>query len=332
MANPRWIVFTSLTFVFALNCLGQARLPSLPNDSSWTVSDSQLREQPWERFAAPPLADEVPGDSTRSGPPADLARLLRPRVQAAIHWAAPVDSIGILAGDVSVKVPSYPLFGPPPPMITGGYRGMQISAPAAADLPDELHQFSVGMGWMRPINERWLARFMLNGAFASDLQNTSRQAWQIRGGGFGIYRPNERWSFALGAIATGRDDLPVLPAVGAIWQPTPRWKVDLTFPRPQISWMLVDSSPWQHWMYLGSGLDGGTWAVERRVGPDRITYRQWRLVLGWQLKSASSAKSFGLGPGMNAELGYLFGREFQFGAAPDLSLGNTLLLSTGFRY
>jgi len=188
---------------------------------------------------------------------------------------------------------------------------------------------------MRRINERWMLRFMLGGAFATDLYNTGGDAWRMRGGGFAMYRPNERWSFAVGAMATGRRDIPVLPAVGLIWQPTPALTVNLMMPRPRISWLLIERRNRQHWVYVGGAIDGGDWAYERANGVgDRLEYREWRLVLGWESMPPKPPGAFmSTGTTINAEVGYVFGREFEFkSATPDISIGNAVLLRAGVRF
>ena len=175
---------------------------------------------------------------------------------------------------------------------------------------------------------------MISGAFASDLNNTS-DAWQIRGGGFAIYRPNNQWSFAFGAIATGRDDIPVIPAIGAIWEPSREIRVDLMLPNPKIAFLLVESDTRQHWGYLGGGFSGGTWAYERASGlGDRLTYREWNLLVGWESMRPRPPGTFRpIGTTFSAELGYVLGRKFEFeSAAADISVDDALFVRTTLKF
>jgi hypothetical protein len=295
-------------------------------------TDRYLREQSGRD--GEPLAPAEPS-STGFEPPLDLKTLLTPRFAMSAEWEPVVEGIGIQAYDVSMQVPTYPIFGPPPPLITSGYSFTQLDAPDTLDLPSSLHEFSLGLAWMRPINERWLARFTLSSAFASDLANTGSDAWQLRGGGFGIYRPNEQWSFALGAMATGRDDIPVFPAVGAIWEPSPWLKVNLMMPNPRVSWLWGELGRHQSWAYFGGGIGGGTWAYDRDTRrADRLNYREWRLVVGWELTPPQPPGTFRpTGPTFNAEVGYILGRRFEFdSAAPDISIDDALLLRTAISF
>jgi hypothetical protein len=251
------------------------------------------------------------------------------------EWEPEVDGLTIAAYDLSVQMPVYPIFGPPPPFITTGYSFTQVDAPAALGLPSSLHECSLGLAWMRRLNEKWLARIMFSGAFASDLENTSSDAWQVRAGGFAIYRPNERWSFAIGALATGRDDIPVIPALGAIWEPSPRLKFNLTMPNPRVSLLLADGGKRQQWGYIGGGISGGTWAYDRTGGlGNRLSYREWRLVLGWESTTPQPLGTFRPnGSRFNVEVGYVFGRKFEFDSAlPDISIGDALLLRSGVSF
>jgi hypothetical protein len=267
--------------------------------------------------------------------PVDFKSLLMPRFDFSAEREPRADGFAISSYDFSVQMPIYPIYGPPPPFIMAGYTFTQIDAPATIDLPQDLHEFSIGMAWMRKINDNWMARLTLNGVFASDLNNNSSDAWQVRAGGFAIYRPNKQWSFAFGALATGRDDIPVIPAIGAIWEPSPELRVNLMLPNPKIAFLLADSGTRQHWGYFGGGISGGTWAFDRSSGlSDRLSYHEWRLVLGWESRSPQLPGTFRpIGTTFNVEAGYVFGREFEFdSASPDISIDDALLLRMGIKF
>lgn len=307
----------------------------LPTDRSIRVEDGLPLES-----VVPPAVESFATDfdeppSLEREQPLDLKALMKPRFDSSAEWEPKVNGVGISSYDLSMKLPVYPIFGPPPPFINLGYSFTQIDAPAALDLPESLNEFSFGMSWMRRINDRWMARYMLNGAFASDMHNTSSTAWQIRGGVFAMYQPNDTWDFALGAIATGQSDVPVLPVLGAIWQPNSSLKIDLMLPSPRISLLLSETEKRQHWAYVGGGFSGGTWAYRRDNGQgDRLNYREWRFVLGWESTPPKKPGTFGsTGTTLNAEIGYVFGRKFEFdNNVPDMKIDNTLLLRSGIRF
>ncbi|MFT5304435.1 MAG: hypothetical protein ACI814_005263, partial [Mariniblastus sp.] len=166
-----------------------ANWASLPTDRSLRldgVDALQGHPSPTQDWSEPNVSSDRP---------MDFKSLLMPRFDLSAEWEPQADGFAISSYDFSVQKPVYPIYGPPPPFIVAGYTFTQIDAPATIDLPQELHEFSFGMAWMRKINDNWMARFTLNGVFASDLNNNSSDAWQVRAGGFAIYRPNEQWSF-----------------------------------------------------------------------------------------------------------------------------------------
>jgi hypothetical protein len=189
---------------------------------------------------------------------------------------------------------------------------------------------------MRPINQRWIARFSLTPSFASDFRNNSGDAWRLRALAFAFYQYSDAWKFGFGAVATGRSDLPVIPGIGAAWTPDPFTKVDLFFPRPKVSWMIANNGVRETWFYISGGLGGGTWAFQRASGTnDVLTYRSWRLLMGLYWTPPQDPQVKWRTPGLrgHAEIGYAFGRRLEFdGAAPDFEPNETGFLSLGVSY
>ncbi len=320
-----------------LGSSGEARWAMLPTDRTLRadagVEPLDLSEPLWDR-PSEVGRDEQPLESAESET-MDFKKLIRPQIEIFSEWEPESDGLAIDSYDLSAKMPLYPVFGPPPPFLTAGYSFTQIVAPGELDFPERLHDISLGLAWMRRISDRWMARFMLNGAFASDMDNTGSEAWQIRGGGFALFRPNEQWSWAFGALATGRVDLPVIPAIGVVWEPSPKLRIDLMMPNPRVSFLLTENETRQQWGYVGGGISGGTWAYDRASGAgERLSYREFRLVLGWESMPPRPPGVFrAQGTRLMAEIGYVFGREFEFdrfegGFSPE----DALLLRTGIRF
>jgi hypothetical protein len=53
-------------------------------------------------------------------PPLELKSLLRPRVEFFAEWEPESEGLTISSYDLSTKMPLYPIFGPPPPLISAG--------------------------------------------------------------------------------------------------------------------------------------------------------------------------------------------------------------------
>lgn len=258
-----------------------------------------------------------------------LKKLMKPIFSFEGEWYGRTDDVELATYKGRVRIPSYPIFGPPPPFFSVGFGYTDIKSPVAFDLPSDLYESSLGVSWMRKRNERWMFRTWLGVANATDGDNNSSDAWQFRGGIFAIYQPCQEWTWTFGAIALGRNDIPVVPAIGLIHQPRPELRVDLMFPRPRISYMLTDNGTRQNWCYLGGGLNGGTWAYQQDSGlNDQLTYRAWQLVIGWEsTPGLQPGMPFALGRKYGVEFGYAFARKFEFeGTRASIDLGDTLIL------
>ena len=200
--------------------------------------------------------------------------------------------------------------------------------------PPSLYEVSRGAAWMRRLNDRWMLRLMINAALATDLNNTGDDAWQLRGGIFAMYNYHPDLQLLFGAVASGRADLPVLPGLGVLWRPTDCWDVNLIMPRPRVSYRILNYGDRQHWIFVGGGLSGGTWAFEVNGIDDKITYREWRAGIGWEF---GPPKTFPPVPGgglqFETELGYVFGRTFEFDTrADEIDVSDTLVLRMGVRF
>lgn len=258
-----------------------------------------------------------------------LKKLMKPNFSFAAEWQAETNDVGVSTFDSGVSIPTYPLFGPPPPFINAGFAYTRIYAPTFVDLPEDLYETELGLAWMRRINDRWMVRFMAGTSFATDGRNNSSDAWRFRGGVFALYRRNPKWTWTFGAIALGRNDLPVLPAVGVIHQPNPSLRYDLMMPRPKIAFLLVDNGPRQQWAYFGAALNGTTYGVERADGlDDQLTYSDVRVVLGWEsTPTPEPGMPFTRGRKIGVELGYLFSRDFDWESdGSNTSPDDTLML------
>lgn len=283
-----------------------------------------------EQLGWPKLPAEAPiGGERIAGRKVPLAELMRPTINLAAEWQPAVGGLGMEVYEARIRQPTFPIFGPPPPFLQAGVSYRSVSAPLSLGLPQDLYDYALGTSWMRPVNDRWLVRFMFSAALATDGRNTSADAIQYRGGIFAIYRPDPAWSWIFGAIALGRNDIPVVPAVGVIWQPHPGLKYELTLPKPRVAWLLAERNGRQQWTYLAAGFTGGTWAFEDRNGTaDQITYRDWRCMVGWEsIPAAPTGAPYVRGRKLAVEAGYLFSRQFEFESdAREIGLENTLLL------
>lgn len=213
----------------------------------------------------------------------------------------------------TLKLPLLIGSGSPPPIVKFGVTFTDLAAPESLELPKNLYEYSTGLSWIKRFNERWAVRAMLGMDYATDNENTSSDSWRFTGGAFAIYQKSPQLSWTFGAIALGRSDLPVVPAIGAVWLPQPGTRVDLILPNPKVNFLISDNGQRQQWAYLGAGINGNTWGYERpEYGDDTLTYSDVRVVAGWESRpSAPANRPYVPGRKFGVEAGYVFSRDLE---------------------
>ena len=191
--------------------------------------------------------------------------------------------------------------------ITPYLRADLLEAAAIFDVPDSLYDTGVKMFWRRPISERLGSMILVTPSVRSDFQ-TSDNAFRL----FGLGLLTWQWvpktlSVSGGVVYTGRHDYPVLPAMGLLWTPSPRWKYDIQFPSPRISCRLAKSgSEHETWGYVSGVFGGNTWAVKQIGGvADELTLSDLRLVFGLEHLQPQNRSVF-------VEAGYVFNRSIEY--------------------
>lgn len=224
------------------------------------------------------------------------------------------DGMSTLGTDIKFPLLFLKAASGSPPIVTVGFNYTDLFPGERLGLASDLYETSFGVAWVRRINDRWAVRSILGMDFATDGENISGDAWQFRGGAFAIYESSPQWTWSFGAIALGREDLPVVPAVGAIWTPSESIRCDILLPRPKINYLISDDGVRQHWTYIGIGLEGNTWGYERTDGSDdQLSYGDWRATIGWESRPSAPVNApFVLGRKYSAEFGYVFSRDLEF--------------------
>jgi len=235
------------------------------------------------------LPNELPPElPSPSGPPARASTM---SVAFDARWESKDDGFGVTEFWGGFKTAAGPpLFGGAPPMISFNFGMTDFKGLGLGEFFD----FSVGISWIKPVNQRWTWLFAFKPGIATDFNNTSSDMWRFRGNALAIYAVSPMTQWIFGAVATGRGDIPILPAVGLIWWLHEHLKVDLTFPRPKMTLPIATHGDREHWMYLGAELGGGTWAVGLPGGlEDELTYRAYRLAVGVEFLPAGARRPGG---------------------------------------
>ncbi|MAT97870.1 MAG: hypothetical protein CL608_12060 [Anaerolineaceae bacterium] len=281
--------------------------PGDPTPLTHALSD------PADLFIAEPVPryDEL---TTLVKAPENLRELMKPVIQLNAEHIADGGDLPLTSSGIRVSLPTYPFWGPPPPMIDVGYQMTWLDSPPALALPDLFHEYRFGASWIRLISDEWKMRVWAGATFNTDGENTSGDALFFRGGLFGIYSTSPEFEWIFGVVALGRSDLPAVPALGLVYRPDDDWSFDFTFPRPQATWIYERMSDRQFALYAGGGLNGTTWAFEEPNGREnQITYSDWRLVMGWESTPlAPPGVRFAPGTRLKIETGFVFARELEF--------------------
>lgn len=203
-----------------------------------------------------------------------------------------------------------------------------MDAAPSIDIPRELYLFELQFFYRKPIHERLSMMTIFSPSIRSDL-TTSDSAFRVFALGLlnWEYIP-EHLTLSAGAVYLGRADLPVLPALGLVWTPNRKAKLDLRFPQSQLSYRLAKNGRHsEKWAYISAGLGGDTWAVTRNSSlTDELSLRDLRLTVGIE-------KLLDGGGGWFLESGYAFNRQIEYESEVDaVDLGDGITLSGGWRY
>jgi hypothetical protein len=219
------------------------------------------------------------------------------------------------------KTPSFFLLTP-----SFTYTNLDWKGPGK--IPESLYNAGLSVGWMKPVNKYWTFMTYASPSYASD-GHTSQETMQCGIMAGMNWTPNPHWKIVFGAVYLDRGDIPVIPYGGLVYSPGQDWRFELTVPQAKIARRLtfVSGSRFDHWVYLGGGFNGGSWAIESVFGrPDIAMSREYTVCLGYE--STQNSYKF------NAEIGYLFGRKMKFehDTQPSFSPGDSLALRLKFTF
>ena len=297
---------------FGLSQVADSRFDSSDCGDLWTdvvpQSEQLFSEQPIERFKK--QAIQSVGLSAGTLMATGHSDLNSSFLDASVGLGIPLGDFGRILG------------------VTPNFRVDFLDAAASLDVPEELFETGVSFFYRDEINERFSVMAIVRPSIRSDF-TTSDNALRIFGLGLLAwdYIP-DKLALSFGAVALGRADLPVLPAVGLSWTPRRTTRLDLRFPESRLSQRLFrDGNQSETWSYVSLGLGGNTWAITRDSGlHDEMSLRDIRVVVGVDHLVQG-------GGGWFAECGYAFARRIEYEATDsEVPLSDGVLLQAGWRY
>ncbi|REJ72459.1 MAG: hypothetical protein DWQ34_00395 [Planctomycetota bacterium] len=326
-SNPggRVRVETSHPYLFP----NEAEVRGPVSDEDWTYpDDTQPVQYPLDDDAYRGMPDAYPGYAPPPTyappvmPPVAPARPTGPfgwksRKASLTHVFGGDDSLGISTLDVrgTMEFPSAPgLF------VTPQFGLHLLDGPSATDLPARLYDGSLDFSIYRPVGDAWMLNLSIAPSLYTDGENLSSDALRIIGRFMAYYTVSPQLQWAGGIVYLDREDIPVLPAIGAIYKPRDDLRYELMFPKPRIAWRQYFTPTYEQWVYVTGELGGQSWAIERTTGLDDIaSYRDLRFILGVERKMTTGRVCY-------FEFGYVFNREIEY----DSGVGNMSLSDTGF--
>lgn len=252
-------------------------------------------------------------------------------LQAAVFnatWMPALESNGFAQTDLE----TYVTFGFPCPtrdsplVITPGFETHFLSGYSSPALPAQLYDAYVQFRWLTKLSDAWGIDMAVAPGWHSDFEQASDEALRITGRVIVSYDWSPNLRLIGGLVYLDRTDVNFLPAAGVIWTPTPDWRFELIAPRPRIAYRLNEQGELQTWLYVAGEFGGGSWAIEGPNGPEVVNAQDYRVLAGYERRR----EGFMTG---RVELGYVFGRKYQFSdGQPDFDPSSTLLVRGGLSY
>jgi len=212
-------------------------------------------------------------------------------------------------------------------LITPAFNVRYLDGPLSPDLPPRLYESYVDFLWLPRLSQRWTGIIGVAPSYYGDFEVGTADAFRWTGKGLARYDwVPDRVQLVFGLLYLNRDDIRVLPAGGVIWVPSDSRRYELVFPRPKLAHRIDVGPGYEDWLYLGGEFGGNTFAIERLGLADKITLRDYRILLGLERKLNGGA-------GYRLEIGYVMGRRIEFASGlPDAVAGNSALVRGGVTY
>lgn len=215
-----------------------------------------------------------------------------------------------------------------PLLIEPGTDFWVVDAPAY-DLPATLHDDYLEFHWMAKFNEQWAADIMATPGWHSDYHNSnSSQAFRVESHAVAAYSWTPNLKIAAGIAYWDRLNVKFVPAGGFIYTPNEYTRYEIITPKPRVAMRYDQTKCWERWIYIAGEFSGGEWAIRQSDGVDNIlNYSDYRVMLGIEHKSLN------LGLNGRAEIGYVFGRQFEYEKnIADQDLQATMMARLGLSY
>jgi hypothetical protein len=267
------------------------------------------------------------------GTTAQLQRLLQ-QIGIEYTWLAggnSNDDLGIDRLEFDATL-GFPIFQNPntPLLVTPGFAFNWLSGPAGgvADLPPVVYDAYLDFSWFPQLSDWFSFDLGFRTGVWSDFDVVNSGSVRFLGRAVGVMKFTPQFDFRLGIWYLDRNDVKMLPVVGCLWRPNPKWDIYAVFPNPRIRRQFYNLGTSQWWWYVAGEYGGGRWTVRRDNGAgDNIDINDLRLILGFEWLSQTQLRG-------HVEVGYVWDREILYtkNAPPKFDLNDTVMLRVGFDF
>ena len=225
-----------------------------------------------------------------------------------------------------------------PLLITPGFGlqlwdGPETSATQLADLPPSTYDVFLDAAWNPKFSPLWGAELGIRVGIYTNWDVLVWESWRIMGRAIGTLQLTPTWQGKAGVIYLDRNQVKILPAIGAAWTPNDRSRYDIFFPAPRASWRYASTQKHAWWAYLSGEYGGGAWTFRRSTSNyNMITpfdYNDIRIALGTEFVPLTQTGLAG-----NFEVGYVFYRQLFYVDGPPqiVDLPQTIMFRLGLAY
>ena len=201
--------------------------------------------------------------------------------------------------------------------------------PFPTELPPRAYSAYVNFGWEPVITPQLGGDVDVSVGVFSDFSALDMDSLRIQGTGVFVLGLTPTIALKGGVTYLDRLDLKFLPAGGILWQPNPKTRFDIFFPKPKLAQYLTTIGNTDIWWYLNGEYGGGSWTVERAgvVGDRRMDINDIRVGGGLEWTCVSGVDGF-------VEVAYVFNRELVFASGPPFEheLKDTFMVRGGLTY
>ena len=225
-----------------------------------------------------------------------------------------------------------------PLLITPGFGlqlwdGPETTQTQLADLPPNTYDVFVDAAWNPKFSPLWGAELGIRVGIYTNWDVLVWESWRLMGRAIGTLQLTPTWQAKAGIIYLDRNQVKLLPALGATWTPNDRSRYDIFFPAPRASWRYAETQKRAWWAYLSGEYGGGAWTFRRSTSNyNMITpfdYNDIRIALGTEFVPMAQTGMAG-----NFEIGYVFYRQLFYVDGPPqiVDLPSTIMFRLGLAY